>query len=138
MEFAEENDNAPEVRAEVSGDTLRAVDQALGSEHTTASDVKLFIDDFAFEERANRRFTSEAELTAWARQWFRRQRENFIMARGATIGTEVLMARQTHRIQGIGPTLTGDYYFSRVKHVLDNANGYLCDFNCRKVVPPLP
>ena len=60
------------------------------------------------------------------------------MARGATIGTEILMARQTHRIQGIGPTLTGDYYFSRVKHILDNTNGYLCDFNCRKVVPPLP
>lgn len=136
--FIEENDNSPEVRAEVSADTLRAVDQAMEGEYTTASDVKIYLNDYAFEERANRQFTTEAELIAWARQWFRRQRENFIMARGVTIGTEVLMSRQTHRLQGIGPTLTGDYYFSRVKHVLSDTNGYLCDFNCRKVVPPLP
>lgn len=135
--FTESNDGSPEVTAEISGDTLRAVDQALSSEHTTGSDVKIFLNEFAFEERANRQFTSEAELTDWAKQWFRRQRENFVMARGVTIGSEFLRARQTHTITGIGSTLSGDYYFSRVRHIL-NEQGYLCDFNCRKVVPRLP
>lgn len=137
-EFTEDNDQAPETLAEVSGDTLSVVDQVLDKEHTTGSDVKLFLDDYSFEVQANRRFTSEAEVIQWARQWYRRQRENFVLARGATIGVENLMARQTHALDGVGPSLSADYYFSRVKHILSDTTGYLCDFNCRKVVPPMP
>lgn len=137
VEFKEDNDQAPETRVIVSGETLNVVDQALNQPHTTASDIKIFLDDFSFEERSNRTFTTEAELISWGKQWFRRQRENFIMARGATIGTENLMARQTHALVGLGPTLDGDYYFSRVKHIMDSETGYMCDFSCRKVVPPL-
>lgn len=136
-EFTEENDRAPETTVSVSGDTLSVVDEILDAPHTTGSDVKLFLNDFAFELKANRRFTTEAEITHWARQWYRRQRENFVLARGATIGTEFLMSRQTHKLTGIGASLSSDYYFSRVKHVLSNDAGYLIDFNARKVVPAL-
>lgn len=138
VRIKEENDDAPEVLAEVSGDTLRLVDQALNAPHTTGSDIKLYMNDFSFEQKANRRIDNEADLEAWARQWFRRQRENFIIARGTTIGTEHLMARQTHRIQGVGPTLTGDYYFSRVRHIMSAETGYMCEFTARKVVPRMP
>lgn len=138
VEFTEENDRAPETKVAISGDTLSAVDQVLEGEHTTASDIKLYLNDFAFEIRANRRFRTEQGLAAWARQWFRRQRENFIMARGATIGVETLKARQIHAMTGIGASLSGDYYFSRVNHIMSDTQGYMCDFNCRKVVPPLP
>jgi len=138
VEFNEENDKAPEVKVEPSGATLKAVDQALGGEHSTGSDIKLFLQDFAFKEYANHRFETEADLIVWGKQWFRRQRENFILARGSTIGTNHLMSLQTHKITGIGESLSGDYYFSRVRHVLDNQNGYICEFDCRKVVPPMP
>lgn len=137
-EFTEENDRAPDPKVVVSEDTLRAVDNILDGEQSTGSDIKLFINDFSFEEHANRRFRTEAEVIAWARQWFRRQRENFVLARGVTIGVEDLMSRQTHAISGVSVGLSGDYYFTRVKHILDSAQGYLCDFNARKVVPTLP
>lgn len=138
VRIKEENDDAPESLATVSGETLRMVDQAMNGPHTTGSDIKLFFGEYSFEQRANRRIDNEADLTVWARQWFRRQRENFIIARGATIGTEHLMARQTHVISGVGPTLSGSYYFSRVRHVMDHEQGYLCDFTCRKIVPRMP
>lgn len=137
VEFNEDTAEAPETRVVLGGDTISAVDQALEGEHTTASAVKIYLDDFSFEARANRRIFTEHGLRAWARQWFRRQRENFVMARGATIGVETLMAHQTHALLGIGASLEGDYYFSRVKHIMDDQNGYNCDFSCRKVVPPV-
>lgn len=138
VEVEEENDDAPEVKVSPSGSTLKAVDQALDGEHSTGSDIKLYLQDFAFKEFANHSFETEADLIVWAKQWFRRQRENFIMARGATIGNELLMALQTHEIKGVGESLSGDYYFSRVRHRLDNNVGYICEFDCRKVVPPMP
>lgn len=129
VEFEETNDAAPDV--EVQGDP----DAELDADHTTASDVKLFLGDFSIDVVANRTFESEADLAAWAEQWFRRQRENFVMARGKTIGVESLRARQTHGIEGISSGLDGDYFFNKVKHIMDKSSGYTCDFSCRKVVP---
>ena len=128
-EVEEENDGAPDIDA--SGDPLAELD----GDHTTASDIKLFINDFSFSVTSNRRFQTEAEVIAWALQWFRKTRENFVLARGRTIGAESLRSRQVHKIEGIESGLEGDYYFTRVKHILDNSGGYLCDFSARKVVP---
>ena len=128
-EFEEESQSSPDV--EVQGDP----DAELDADHTTASDVKLFLGDFSIEVVANRTFKTEAELIAWAEQWFRRQRENFVLSRGRTIGVESLRARQVHTIEGISSGLDGDYFFNKVKHIMDKNEGYLCDFHARKVVP---
>lgn len=107
-------------------------------ELTTASDIKLFVDDFSFDIRANRRFRNEAELAAWAAQWFRRNRENFLLARGALIGIESMRARQVHNLSGLGTAWDGAYYFTRVRHIMNVSSGYSVDFNARKIVPDLP
>lgn len=99
---------------------------------SSATAVQLYIGDYSFEEITNRRFTSEADAIRWARQWFRRSRENFIQARGFAIGVEAARARQVHEINGVGIMYDGLYYFSRVKHRCDTQDGYTIDFNARK------
>lgn len=128
-EFEEESNKAPDT--EVQGDP----EAELNADHTTASDVKLFLGEFSIEVVANRTFKTEAELILWAQQWFRRQRENFVLAQGRTIGTETLRARQTHAIEGVSSGLDGDYFFNKVKHIVSKGDGYVCDFWARKVVP---
>jgi phage protein D len=139
----EENDSSPDISAvgdvtgEVStGDLLGSLIGAGSSEGvTTASDVKLFFNDFSFTVNSNRRFKTQAEVDNWAKQWFRRMRENFVLSRGRVIGVGNLRSRQTHRLEGVGDLYTGDYYFTKVKHICSKDQGYIVDFAARKVVP---
>lgn len=133
-EFTEDNTDSPEVT--LDGTTADLVDQVIDEEPTTSTAIQLFIGDYSFEEMAGRRFSNEAELIQWARQWFRRQREQFIMSRGTTIGVEDVLCRQVHTLAGVGTMYSGDYYFSRVKHKMDGEGaGYVLDFSCRKQTP---
>jgi phage protein D len=129
VDVEEENNSSPDV--EVLNDPTSQVD----GEYTTGSDIKLYFENFAFEVFSNKRFKDEDEARIWAEQWFRRQRENFILASGSTIGSELLMARQKHLIENVSPAYNGEYFFSKVKHILDNQNGYRCQFNARRLVP---
>lgn len=151
----EENDDSPDIQVQ-PGNTRPAQTPPKGFDSTTgqpgltttgneikgplttASDMKIFIDDFSFDVRANRRFTSEAQLASWAAQWFRRNRENFLLSHGTLIGLENLMSRQQHNLKGIGTAFDGKYYFSRVRHVMNVGSGYTIDFNARKIVPASP
>jgi len=128
VEVEEESDKAPDM------DATSQLTEDLKGDFTTASDVKLYFQDFCFDVIANLRIVSEAELKHWVKQWYRRQRENFIMATGKVIGIEELEARQVHTIEGVEGGYDGKYYFSRVKHIIDEG-GYACEFNARKVVP---
>lgn len=128
-EIEEQSNDAPDV------DASGAATEELGGDHTTASDITLFLGDYSIQVVANRRFKTEAELIFWTQQWFRRQRENFVLARGSTIGVESLRARQVHKIEGVSSGLEGDYFFSKVKHIMDKGTGYTCEFSARKVVP---
>lgn len=134
-DFKEDNLEAPETTVITDGSTLRVADQALEKEHTSGSSVKLFLGEFSIDVIANRTFQTKAELVAWSRQWYRRNRENFVLGNGALIGVELLRARQIHEISGIGIGLDGDYEFTRVRHVFSNQNGYTIDFSARKRVP---
>jgi phage protein D len=136
VEFEEDNTDSPDVSTEISGDAIMVVDQALDKPfNVAASSVKLFIEDFSINVKANRQLDSESDLREWARQWFRRNRENFVLARGMTIGVEQLRARQIHGIAGVGRSLSGDYQFTRVRHIAENKGGYTCEFNANKRVP---
>jgi phage protein D len=127
-EIEEENESP-------DADATNAATEDINEEHVAGSAVKVYIKDFAFNITADRKLKTEEEIKLWAAEWFRRQRENFILGRGKTIGLETLMARQVHNVVGLEGHIDGEYYFSRVKHVFDNQQGYLCDFNARKVVP---
>jgi phage protein D len=121
---------APDVVS--SGDPEELVEEGQSSGGAT---VKLvFGDNFAIDTIANKKFRTAAEVTRWAQQWFRRNRQEFVQARGRTIGVEDLFARQTHKVEGLGNTLDGEYYFPRVRHKLTPDQGYELDCNVRKVV----
>ena len=78
---------------------------------------------------------NEDDVLAWANQWFRRNRENFVLASGRLIGVESLRALQVHAMTGVGAKYSGDYQFTRVAHVMDGDGGYTVEFNARKVIP---
>jgi phage protein D len=139
-EFQEDNLDSPDPLFDLTNDDdlgLNLVDlPAMESSPATSTAVQIFIGDYSFDEITSRRFTSEAEIVNWARQWFRRQREQFILSRGNAIGIESIMARQIHEIAGVGTVYDGDYFFSRVKHTMDSeSGGYTINFNCRKQTP---
>lgn len=101
-------------------------------EHLVASEIKIVSGEFSFEPAFNKKFKTAAEAKQWAAQWFRRHREGFITAKGIVIGTQALRARQIHTIKGISKTLDGKWYFSRVRHIFSDTDGYLCEFDARK------
>jgi len=129
VEVEEENNKSPDLNA--TGDLVGKVE----GQYTTASDIKLLIEDYSFEVISNRRFKIESEVVEWAQQWFKRMRDNFVLSRGKTIGCEFLSARQTHNIDGVGSAYNGEYFFSKVKHILNDEVGYVCDFGARRIVP---
>jgi phage protein D len=133
-EFTEDNVNGSPDLLLTEG-TTDIESETIDSAPETGTAVQLYIGDYSFEEITNRRFASEADAVRWARQWFRRNRENFIQSRGFAIGVEPVMSRQIHDINGVGITYDGPYYFSRVKHVCDLQDGYTIDFSCRKQTP---
>jgi len=129
LTYIEVEDDAAQVDTEFTGDVAEEITE----EHTSAGAVKLFLGEFSIEVITNKRFKNPGELQRWAQTWFKRQRDNFVNGRGKVIGVESLRARQVHALEGIGVGLSGDHYFSRVKHQCD-ANGYWCDFTARKVI----
>lgn len=131
FEIEESNDASPDVK--VIGDPTGELDKP----YSTASDIKIYIGDFSFDIIGTKQFKTDQEVLLWARQWFRRMRENFILASGKLIGTEDIMARQTHTLKGVGKAYDGKYYFSRVRHIVADDVGYVIEFNARKVVPPV-
>lgn len=100
--------------------------------HISAADIKVVAGEFSFEIDSKKRFKTAAEARVWAAQWFRRHREGFITAKGITIGTQALRARQIHEIKGVSKTLDGKWYFSRVRHIFSDTDGYVTQFDARK------
>ena len=117
-------------------DGIAAGDPTGSIEGTPASgaNVKLFIGDYSIEVASGKKFTRPEQVKIWAAQWFRRHREQFILARGKITGTEKVMARQVHTISGAGSLYNGEYYFTRVRHIMTADAGYICDFNARKIL----
>jgi phage protein D len=136
--FDEDNEETPDPLAVAFDDVeLDVAGNVMTGEYKSAASVRIFLDDFSFFANTNRRFRSEAELIQWARQWFRRHRENFVLSHGTIIGIETVMARQHHKISGVGMGLDGDYYFTNVRHVMQNGSGYELDCTMRKSVPEM-
>lgn len=106
----------------------------LKTQYPNSSAIKLYFNNYSFDVVTGKKFTGQAEVVDWALQWFRRMRENFILSRGRCIGKETLRARQTHNIDGVGTAYNGEYYFSKVKHLISDSDGYVIDFGARRVV----
>jgi phage protein D len=100
----------------------------------SGSGIKLYFDDYSIDIQTTKKFESEEALRAWAQQWFARNRDNFVLARGMIIGIETLRAREVHAVEGVGKMYSGDYQFDRVRHIF-GPDGYVIDFHARRVLP---
>lgn len=126
VEEFDDTDEAPD--AKYKGDPQ----EVIADEHTTAGAlVKFFFGDFATEVISDKKFKSASDLKIWAEQWWRRNRENFVLGRGRVIGVDSLRARQRHNFILPSKSLSGSYYWSRARHIFDSG-GYLVDFSARK------
>jgi phage protein D len=124
----EDNQDAPDMSA------FWAAESKMDKEYPSSTSIRLAFDSYSFDVVTSKKFKAEADVVSWATQWFRRMRQNFILSKGKIVGTEDLMARQIHGIDGVGIGYSGDYYFHKVRHIFDNSAGYMCDIGCRKVV----
>jgi len=67
--------------------------------------------------------------------WIKKRKENFITGSGKIVGVETLQSRHVVMLNGIGATLSGKYYITKVIHkMIFGAAPYICDFNCRRIV----
>lgn len=111
------------------GDPSEELEQSLKGPGT----VKLFLGEFSLDVVTHKRLKTPGDLKRWAEQWFRRNRESFVIGKGRLIGVESLKARQTHVLEGLGKALSGEWYFTRVRH-MSGKDGYWCDFTAHKVI----
>lgn len=100
----------------------------------TGGSAKIYLGEFQIEVITNKHFTSDAQVRLWANQWFRRNRQNFVTGAGTAIGIESLAARQTHFLTAMGDVIDGEYYFNKVRHILNSEQGYITTFDARRVI----
>jgi phage protein D len=98
-----------------------------------AASFRLSFEEKAIEVVPAQKFNSAEEAYDWAQHWYRKRKNELIIAQGTTIGLPTLMAGQVHTIKGVGNLLTGDYLFASVKHKW-GSSGYSCDFVARKIL----
>jgi hypothetical protein len=82
----------------------------------------------------HRPFKNLDEVATFATRWFRARRDHFLVAKGTLVGLETLRAGQVHRFEGLGPRLSGDYYFIAVKHHITDGEIYKCEYTARKII----
>jgi phage protein D len=80
-----------------------------------------------------KRFATEAQAQAAIEEFIKRQKENFVTARGVIVGNEIIQSSQVHNLQGVGQ-LSGKYYFTQVIHRMSRDGPYRTEFACRKVI----
>jgi phage protein D len=82
---------------------------------------------------ANRKFKSAAEAVQYAERWFQARKDNFILARGKTIGIETMKVGDEHIVDGVGKLLGGLWEFTSVNHKFDGS-GFFTNFVAHKVL----
>lgn len=117
-------------KAEAAASTKNLINKALSS----STQFRLAAAGTAIDIRGDKPFESLQDATDFAIRWFKARKDSFLIGKGRLIGVETLKARQVHRLLGLGPRLSGDWYFVAVNHVFDADGGYTCDFTARKVI----
>ena len=76
-------------------------------------------------------FRNAQEAKRYAEALLKSNAQDFITARGSTLGIPDLRAGSMIEIQGVGPTFGGRYFLKATTHTI-SANGYTTDFEVRK------
>lgn len=76
----------------------------------------------------------EDDVEKKIKNWVEERKKHFVTGTGSVIGIEFLQTRQVHELLGLGVSLSGMYYFTKVTHQMSSDSEYKCSFSCRKVV----
>ena len=76
-------------------------------------------------------FRNAQAAKRYAKALLKSNAQDFITARGSTLGTPNLRAGNMIEIQGLGPTFGGRYFVKSTTHTM-GANGYTTEFEVRK------
>lgn len=98
-----------------------------------ASDIKLYMKDFAISIPDASGIKNEADLEKFVTTWIQRHENTMMLASGSCVGLELLRARQIHRIENVGTLYDGEWLFDSVRHKFSSTDGYMCEFHARKV-----
>ena len=82
-------------------------------------------------------FKDQKTAKQYLARWFNERKNSFISAKVRLPGVETLNVGQKHQLAGIGRRFTGTYFISDVFHSFDE-NGFVTEFQARKVVEPVP
>lgn len=101
----------------------------------TATEFRLAAGGVAIDvQRNDQPFKTLEDVARWASRWLEAHKDNFLIAHGTVIGVETLRAGQVHTLSGLGPMLSGNYYFISVKHKFEVDSGYTCEFTARRIL----
>jgi len=94
--------------------------------------VKVYLDDISFFIPQISSLKTDKDLQNYVDLWIKRNSEEFMMGNGKLIGIPNLRARQNHKLEGLGKIYDGSWHFTRVKHIINESNGYSCEFDARR------
>lgn len=100
---------------------------------SSALDIKLYFKDYSVAIPNTEAIRNPADLERFVDNWIRKHKDEFVIAKGNTVGLENLFARQRHKIANVGTLYNGEWYFNKVRHVFSSSNGYSCNFDARKI-----
>lgn len=98
------------------GEQVGAADHIINENIKSATKFRFMAGGVAVDVVTGKPFKSMEEAALFAQRWFDARKNHFIVAEGATVGLETLSKRQVHSIEGIGARLSGEYYFTTVRH----------------------
>ena len=105
------------------------------NELTSHTKLKLAIgEDQSIEIITDRLFSNDAAALRFAKGWFQKRKDSFLIAEGTMIGVESLRPRQSHVLNGIGARYSGNYYFTTVRHQINANMGFNTEFVANKVL----
>lgn len=110
------------------------VGESIEEQITSASALRLAAAGHSIDVVADRPFASAADAVEFARRWFAKRKNSFILGTGKIVGCEKVRPRQVHNLQGLGPRLSGDWYFVLVRHEWVPDQGYSTVFKAHKVI----
>lgn len=96
--------------------------------------VRIVAGGSAVEIVPNRKFGSLDQATQFAERWLAARRNLFVTGRGSTVGVPELRPGDVHVLEGVGVQLAGEWEFTTVRHVFDQAAGFSTQFFGNKVL----
>ena len=99
----------------------------------SATKLKIAAAGYSAEVQPQRKFKTAQDAADYAKAWFQRNIDNFIICQGSLPGIETVRAGETHYLGGFGNRFRGEYFFPNFRHTFSD-NGYITQFTARKIL----